>query len=250
MSAFDLDSFDADAFDLGAVEPAFSTRAFDDDAFDTDVGSTLGTAFSADAFDVDAFDTDFEPVADSSVTFVGLYPVPGLAVGVRYVSGAARPLAGTFRAPYEQARRSESGWTDGAKDSQRFPTGFSTQYQQGAQARASVTSSYDEATHFLDGLRGRYQRADAVSAVARGQWQEGDRMRRALACVFQRAARLTVPSVTQGFQQGQRTRHRLDAGFQDALPMRAGVMSEFRIADLARLSSTRAIRMRRRCAPA
>lgn len=60
-------------------------------------------------------------------------------------------------------------------------------------------------------------------------------MRRALAGVFQRAARLPVPSVTQGFQQGLRTRQRLDASFEDALPVRAGVLAEFRVADLARL---------------
>ncbi|MDN4590248.1 hypothetical protein DBA29_17295 [Xenophilus aerolatus] len=235
-AAFSWRSFDGGAFvaDEAAPRVAFS-GAFARAAFVSRGLPPSGVrAFAGGAFARAAFNAmDNAPLVEVpgvDVTFVGLYPVPGLSVEIGYVSGAARPLVGTFRSPFEQATPVEPGWQTSMRGAARVRGVVRSAFEQGVPVDIGASSGWEDAQRFAGDAAGRYQRALRMPPLgAVSSWQEGLHQLRAVASRSQRGVRLPELFSRIAFQQGVATRSSKRGAYEEALPVRVGASFFFQI---------------------
>ncbi|KPF70280.1 hypothetical protein IP84_00475 [beta proteobacterium AAP99] len=180
--------------------------------------------------------------------------LPGVVFSgeVRYYSRTQRPTVGQTAQPWQLARQTEDGATQGQQDAAATPAGWDTfwrrtlgvpqgiehrlppvlaaapeqrgaRHQEATRLQDSTWFAHQDATRFAAAQRGLFQNARPLRNATRFQHQDGDRTKRAGRVSFWQIARLLTQSQGSDFQSASPLFKGWRGRYQDAVPPPPGI---------------------------
>ena len=180
--------------------------------------------------------------------------LPGVVFSgeVRYYSRTQRPTVGQTAHPWQLARQTEDGATQGQQDAAATPAGWDTfwrrtlgvpqgiehrlppvlaaapeqrgaRHQEATRRQDSTWFAHQDAMRFAAAQRGLFQNARPLRNATRFQHQDGDRTKRAGRVSFWQIARLLTQSQGSDFQSASPLFKGWRGRYQDAVPPPPGI---------------------------
>jgi hypothetical protein len=180
--------------------------------------------------------------------------LPGVVFSgeVRYYSRAQRPTVGQTAHPWQLARKTEDGATQGQQDAAATPAGWDTfwrrtlgvpqgiehrlppvlaaapeqrgaRHQDATRLQDSTWFAHQDATRFAATRQGLFQNAGQLRDATRFRHQDGDRTKRAGRVSFWQIARLLTQSQGSDFQSASPLFKGWRGRYQDAVPPPPGI---------------------------
>lgn len=180
--------------------------------------------------------------------------LPGVVFSgeVRYYSRTQRPTVGQTAHPWQLARQTEDGATQGQQDAAATPAGWDTfwrrtlgvpqgiehrlppvlaaapeqrgaRHQEATRLQDSTWFAHQDAMRFATAQRGLFQNARPLRNATRFQHQDGDRTKRAGRVSFWQIARLLTQSQGSDFQSASPSLKGWRGRYQDAVPPPPGI---------------------------
>lgn len=180
--------------------------------------------------------------------------LPGVVFSgeVRYYSRTQRPTVGQTAHPWQLARQTEDGATQGQQDAGATPAGWAAfwrrtlgvpqgiehrlppvlaaapeqrgaRHQEATRLQDSTWFAHQDATRFAAAQRGLFQNARPLRNATRFQHQDGDRTKRAGRVSFWQIARLLTQSQGSDFQSASPLFKGWRGRYQDAVPPPPGI---------------------------
>ncbi len=180
--------------------------------------------------------------------------LPGVVFSgaVRYYSRTQRPTVGQTEHPWQVARQTEDGATQGQQDAAATPAGWDAfwrrtsgvpqgvehklppvlvaapeqrgaRHQDATRLQDSTWFAHQDATHFELARQGLFQNARPLRNATRFQHQDGDRTKRAGRVSFWQIARLLTQRQGSDFQSATPSLRGWSGRYQDAVPPPPGI---------------------------
>lgn len=180
--------------------------------------------------------------------------LPGVVFSseVRYFSRTQRPTVGQTAHPWQLARQTEDGATQGQQDAAATPAGWDTfwrrtlsvpqgiehrlppvlaaapeqrgaRHQDATRLQDSTWFAHQDATRFAANQQGLFQNAGPIRDATRFRHQDGDRTKRAGRVNFWQIARLLTQRQGSDFQSASPSLKGWRGRYQDAVPPPPGI---------------------------